>query len=82
MENNQDQLKQANILLRGEIQIWFESQKVAANEISISPEHFNYFIKGHKDLGPESIIKVKKWHEDRKMAFLILNEPVFSLLTS
>ena len=70
METNKEQLKQRNIRLRRKMKPWFTSQKVAAPEMRLSPEWFNYFIKGQKDLGPNSLKRVEKWHDAKVLALL------------
>ena len=78
METNQDQSPKlvnakANTRLRESVKSWCLKQKTIASEIPMSSVHFNYWIKDKKDLGPKSIEKVEKWHEDKKKA--LFNEP-------
>ena len=70
MENNKEQLKQRNIRLRRKLKPWFTSQKVAAADMRLSPEWFNYFIKGQKDLGPKSLDRGEEYHDAKVLALL------------
>ena len=39
-------------------------QNVAAKEIGFTNIHLNYWLKGHKDLGPNSLLMVKAWLDE------------------
>ncbi len=59
------QLKKANELARKKAKFWFFSQIIASSITGMSKVHFNNFIKGNKDLGPERLAKVEKLNKDR-----------------
>jgi len=54
METNQDQLRKL-------VKRRCTQQTIAAKEIGISNIHLNYWLKGHKDLGTNTIGKVRIW---------------------
>ena len=57
METNQDQL-------RDRVKLRCLSQIEVAKKCQMTNIHFNYWIKGHKDLGPNSVKRVEKFLEE------------------
>ena len=56
MEINQDKLRE-RVLKR------CLPQKVIAQEVGLTNIYFNYWLKSHRELGPNAIDRIEKWLE-------------------